>query len=151
MESKKYELFSESMHSLQKNSLFIKKLFPINTEEKYNDVLSIIDLLVDTNSDDVITTCLINKLTQEIESYEDHNINEIKIFVEKCTSKNNDITIIRTLMDQNNLSFSELPEIGDKAAVSKVLSGKKNLNRRHIEKICNRFSIPHSMFFMNNN
>ncbi len=41
------------------------------------------------------------------------------------------IAVIRTLMDQYGLTLSDLPEIGSKSMVSRVLSGKRKLTLEH--------------------
>lgn len=58
-----------------------------------------------------------------------------------------DIALLRILMRQHKLTGSDLPEIGGKAMVSKVLRGKRTLSRSAIEKLAERFGLRPSMFF----
>jgi len=50
--------------------------------------------------------------------------------------------IIRSLMDQYELSQSDLPELGSQGIVSEILSGKRNINLRQIKAVSQRFNIP---------
>lgn len=50
--------------------------------------------------------------------------------------------VVRFLMDQNGLTQSELPEIGNQSAVSHVLSGRRALTLSQIKRLSSRFSIP---------
>lgn len=56
------------------------------------------------------------------------------------------IALLRTLMQQHGLNGSDLPEIGDKTMVSKVLNGKRVLQRHSMEQLGERFSIRPAMF-----
>ena len=57
------------------------------------------------------------------------------------------IAILRTLMDQHNLSMSDFAEeIGGKSMVSRVLKGERQLTLNHIRKLAKRFNIPPSVF-----
>jgi HTH-type transcriptional regulator/antitoxin HigA len=58
-----------------------------------------------------------------------------------------DIALVRTLMRQHKLTGNDLPEIGDKTMVSKVLNEKRSLTRSAIEKLCARFGLRPSQFF----
>jgi HTH-type transcriptional regulator/antitoxin HigA len=50
--------------------------------------------------------------------------------------------IIRSLMDQYELSQSDLPELGSQGIVSEILNGKRNINLRQIKALSQRFNIP---------
>ena len=56
------------------------------------------------------------------------------------------IAVIRTLMDQYGLTLSDLPEIGSKSMVSRVLSGKRKLTLEHAKKLATRFGISPALF-----
>ena len=58
-----------------------------------------------------------------------------------------DLTMLRLLMDQYGLGTADLPEIGSKSMVSRVLSGKRNLNKKHIQALAGRFGINPGLFF----
>ncbi len=50
-------------------------------------------------------------------------------------------------MNQYNLGVSDVPEIGSKSMVSRVLSGKRDLNKNHIKALSDRFDINPDIFF----
>ncbi len=57
------------------------------------------------------------------------------------------IAVIRTLMDQYGLTLSDLPEIGSKSMVSRVLSGEEEiLTLEHAKKLATRFGISPALF-----
>lgn len=54
--------------------------------------------------------------------------------------------MLRFLMQQHQLTQSNLPEIGTQGVVSEVLSGKRELNLRQIKELAERFEVPASTF-----
>ena len=89
---------------------------------------------------------LIDMLSQAIERYESRN-ESVVAFDEGAESLPVDVALLRTLMRQHRLTGSDLPEIGDKTMVSKVLKGKRILSRQAIEKLSERFGLRPAMFF----
>jgi HTH-type transcriptional regulator / antitoxin HigA len=58
------------------------------------------------------------------------------------------VEVLRFLLDQNGLSQRDIAaELGGESTVSLVLSGKRRLNRDHIERLSRRFHISPSVFF----
>lgn len=58
------------------------------------------------------------------------------------------VEVLRFLIEQNGLSQRDLiPELGNEATVSLVLSGKRPLTRDHIEKLSQRFNVSPAVFF----
>jgi HTH-type transcriptional regulator/antitoxin HigA len=56
--------------------------------------------------------------------------------------------VLRFLIEHNGLSQRDLiPELGNEATVSLVLSGKRQLTREHIEKLSHRFHVSPAVFF----
>jgi HTH-type transcriptional regulator/antitoxin HigA len=89
---------------------------------------------------------LIDMISLAIEKYERQDI-ELVDFINESEKAPADLALLRTLMSQHNLTGSDLPEIGDKTMLSKVLNGKRELSRQAIEKLCQRFSLQPAMFF----
>ena len=54
--------------------------------------------------------------------------------------------MLRLLMDQYDLGVADLPEIGSKSMVSRVLSGERSLNKKHITALSERFGINPGFF-----
>jgi HTH-type transcriptional regulator/antitoxin HigA len=55
--------------------------------------------------------------------------------------------VLQYLMQEHQLSQSELPEIGAQSVVSEILAGKRQLNVRHIRALAERFNVPVEVFF----
>jgi len=58
------------------------------------------------------------------------------------------VEVLKELMDANNLRQKDLaPLLGSESVVSEVLSGKRELNKHHIEKLSKRFGVSPAVFF----
>ncbi len=53
---------------------------------------------------------------------------------------------LRFLMDEHDLTQSDLPEVGSQGVVSEILNGKRELNIRQIRALSNRFGVSPSVF-----
>lgn len=54
--------------------------------------------------------------------------------------------VLRHLLEANNLTQSDIPEVGTQAAISLVLSGKRQLTIRQVKALATRFAITPSAF-----
>ena len=104
------------------------------------------DLESATDSLDDPLNPLIDMLSHAIEKYEARD-DELTAFVSAAGDLPADLAVIRELMRQHHLAGSDLPEIGDKTMVSKILHGKRTLTRAAIERLSARFGIRPSAFF----
>ncbi len=68
-------------------------------------------------------------------------------FINKADGIPAHIATLNVLMDQYNLTRDDLPEIGDKTMVSRVLNNVRPLTKPAIEKLCIRFSIRPDYLF----
>ena len=60
------------------------------------------------------------------------------------------VDVLRFLLERNGLSQRDIRrELGSESTVSLVLSGKRRLNRDHIERLSRRFHVSPSVFFRN--
>ena len=58
------------------------------------------------------------------------------------------VDVLRELMAANDLRQKDLaPLLGSESVVSEILSGKRELNKRHIQKLSRRFSVSPEVFF----
>jgi HTH-type transcriptional regulator/antitoxin HigA len=53
---------------------------------------------------------------------------------------------LRFLMEEHDLSQSDLPEVGSQGVVSEILEGKRELNVRQIRALSRRFGVSPSVF-----
>jgi HTH-type transcriptional regulator/antitoxin HigA len=123
-------------------------LINIETEAQYEETLETLESVLESAEDtlDDPLNPLIDMLSQAIERYESRN-ESVVAFDEGAESLPVDVALLRTLMRQHRLTGSDLPEIGDKTMVSKVLKGKRILSRQAIEKLSERFGLRPAMFF----
>jgi len=120
----------------------------ITSEEGYEAALDTLEQVLESASDteNEPLNPLIDMLSHAIEAYEAQD-DETQQFIAQADNLPIDIALLRTLMRQHNLTGSDLPEIGDKTMVSKVLNGKRILSRSAIEKLSARFGLRPAMFF----
>jgi len=55
--------------------------------------------------------------------------------------------VLRYLMEEHELTQTDLPEVGSQGVVSEVLHGKRELNVRQIRVLADRFHVSPSVFF----
>jgi HTH-type transcriptional regulator/antitoxin HigA len=58
------------------------------------------------------------------------------------------VEVLRFLIEQHGLKQKDLAEVfGTRSIVSEVLSGKRKLNREHIERLSQKFHVSPEVFF----
>lgn len=112
---------------------------PITSERQHAEYLSVLDQLASkgelTRDEDKYAQVLM----MLIEAYEEekHSIPEAS-----------PVDVLRTLMEANGLRQKDLASIfGSESVVSEVLSGKREINRNHIERLSKRFHVSPAVFF----
>lgn len=55
--------------------------------------------------------------------------------------------VLQLLMDEHDLTQSDLPEIGSQSLVSKILRGKRKLTAEQIGKLAHRFHVSPVVFY----
>ena len=132
-----YETFMQTAHAYVN----------LSNEEDNNAALvaleEILEAAEDTAKDPL--NPLIEILSQAIGAYEEQD-EELVAFLDEADATPVDVALLRTLMRQHELTGSDLPEIGDKTMVSKVLNGKRILQRHAMELLGERFGIRPAMF-----
>ena len=120
----------------------------INNASHYEETLALIELLLEeaADSDEDPLNAIIDLLSRAVESYESSQ-DDIRFFEQRVASQQPDIAALRVLMDQHGLGCSDLPEIGSKSMVSRVLSGERSLNKTHIKALAERFQLSPNVFF----
>jgi len=117
----------------------------IETQDDYEQALELMDQLVD---DYDTNKFLIEILAVSIERWEDQAA-EFSDFNTAVAGTDTGIALLKTLMDQHGLGVADLPELGSKGNVSKILNGAegKKLTRKHMEALGKRFGVPPVLFF----
>lgn len=137
--------FKEACHSFAEAAA---PYFPIADDAHYEEALALIESLLaeaeDTRDDPL--NAVIDLLARAIESYENQD-EELASFERHAFEQPADLAMLRTLMVQHQLGTADLPEIGSKSMVSRVLSGERSLNKKHIAALSRRFDIDPGLFF----
>ena len=117
----------------------------IETQDDYERALKLMDQLVD---DYDANKPLIEILAVSIERWEDQ-ATEFSDFNAAVAETDRGIAVLKTLMAQHGLGVADLPELGSKGNVSKILNGAegKKLTRKHIEALSRRFGVSPALFF----
>ena len=120
----------------------------IQDEQHYEEALDLIESLLEEAEDspDDPINGVIDMLSRAIEVYENKN-EELLAFEKRVMDQPADLAMLRLLMDQHRLTMADLPEIGSKSMVSRVISGERSLNKQHIRALSERFRISPSLFF----
>ena len=117
----------------------------IETQNDYERALELMDQLVD---DYEANKPLIEILAVSIERWEDQ-ATEFSDFNAAVAETDRGIAVLKTLMAQHGLGVADLPELGSKGNLSKILNGAegKKLTRKHMEALGQRFGVPPALFF----
>ena len=117
----------------------------IETQNDYKRALALMDQLVD---DYEANKPLIEILAVSIERWEDQ-ATEFSDFNAAVAETDRGIAVLKTLMAQHRLGVADLPELGSKGNVSKIINGAegKKLTRKHMEALGQRFGVPPALFF----
>ncbi len=137
--------FKDACHSFAEAAA---PYLPIQDKIHYDEVLAYIESLleeVDDSLNDPLNT-VITMLSDAIRVYE-NNHEELVAFETRAMEGPADLAMLRLLMDQHQLGTADLPEIGSKSMVSRVLSGERSINKNHIEALSQRFGIEPGLFF----
>lgn len=115
----------------------------INNQDEYEQALALMDELVhDYDSQ----RPLIEILAVAIERWE-NSAPEFADFNLQVARQDGGTAVLRILMEQHGLGIADLPEIGSKSLVSKILNGERSLTRKHIAALFQRFGVKPALFF----
>lgn len=109
------------------------------TEEQYEYQCDCLEFLMlnTPDTEDNPYRPLIEMLGLSIEAYENEH---------HPIAESEPISILRFLMEEHGLTQEDLPEVGNQAKVSELLSGKRKLNLRQVKALSARFHVPVSVF-----
>ncbi len=133
------------LEAARKASPLIQKILPvIKTEQDYEAAIMTLDLLMlevrgQQQHDLAPYLHILGTLVNEYE--------KAHFPIEDVSP----IELLKYLMEEHDLTQSELPEIGNQAKVSEILRGKRSLNTRQIQALSNRFNVSPALFFPKSN
>jgi HTH-type transcriptional regulator/antitoxin HigA len=124
---------------LQQHWTAISPLLSLRNEREYDRAVERLNRLLDevgTDEQHPLYT-LLDTLGTLIHAYEEehHPIPE-------CSGAD----VLRYLMEEHDLTQSDLPEIGSQGVVSEILRGKRELNVRQIRPLAKRFHVSPGIF-----
>ena len=116
--------------------------------EHYEMALELVESLFEEAEDSPVNplNAIISMLSEAIAEYESRD-REMLAFEIEASTGSADLAMLRLLMDQHSLGMADLPEIGSKSMVSRVLSGERSLSKKHIHGLSQRFGIDPGLFF----
>ena len=112
----------------------------IKTQADYERAVEILDQLLDVVGENERHALygFLEVLGTLIESYETDHV-QVK--------DSSPLEVLKFLMEQHDLSQSDLPELGSQGVVSEILHGKRELNTRQIKTLSERFGVSPAVFF----
>ena len=115
----------------------------IRNESEYDAAVERLNSLLDEVGDDESHPLysLLDTLGILIEAYDNEHYP-----LPNCSG----IDALIYLMEEHSLSQSELPEVGSQGVVSEIISGKRKLNVRQIQRLAERFKVSPATFFDSN-
>ena len=124
---------------LQQHWTAISPLLSLRNEQEYDRAVERLNRLLDevgTDEQHPLYT-LLDTLGTLIHAYEEehHPIPE-------CSG----VDVLRFLMEEHDLTQSDLPEIGSQGVVSEILRGKRGLNVRQMRALAKRFHVSPGVF-----
>ena len=136
-----YAALKKTAQRLQNQAAF---LVEITNLEEYEKALALMNELIDDYDNQLI---LIELLSKSIDQWESKSP-EFAEFNERIDQTSPAVSALRLLMDQHGLGVNDLPEIGSKSYVSKILNQRdRQLTRQHIEALSQRFQVSPALFF----
>ncbi|MCE3607591.1 transcriptional regulator [Massilia sp. P8910] len=114
-------------------------LHPIRSEDDYDNAVSALNRLLDAGAADETHALadLAAMLGTLIAAYDEKHYPAMPV---------SPLAMLRFLMDQHQVSQSELPEIGNEDLVSDILNGKRALNTAQSKALAARFHVPVALF-----
>ncbi|HEX9973119.1 MAG TPA: transcriptional regulator [bacterium] len=114
-------------------------LSTLRTEDQYRKTVKLLDKLIDevNEKEDQIIESLIDTLGTLIKDYEDRNVPE---------PEGDPIGCLKHLMEEHNLKYSDLGELGSKCDVLEILQGKRQLNIQQVRDLGKRFNVSPAIF-----
>lgn len=110
------------------------------TVEDYEALTEALDELVDIVGDDEghPLSGLMHQLGTLVFEYENEHL---------PMPDSHSVSAMAFLMEQHGLGQADLSDIAPQSVISEILSGKRQLNIRHIKALCQRFNVSSDTFF----
>ncbi|WP_154232484.1 helix-turn-helix domain-containing protein [Pseudomonas syringae] len=111
----------------------------IDSPEDYQSKLDVIEKLTDGQALTPVESNLLDILCDTVELYE-NRAPQLSAFNARIEGLS-EVDLIKALMLQNKLTGADLPEIGDKSVVSRILNGERKLTVEMVARLATRFHL----------
>ncbi len=111
----------------------------IDSPEDYQSKLDVIEKLTDGQALTAAENNLLDILCDTVELYE-NRAPQLSAFNARIEGLS-EVDLIKALMLQNKLTGADLPEIGDKSVVSRILNGERKLTVEMVARLATRFHL----------
>lgn len=114
-------------------------LRPIRTQGDYEAAVTALNMLLDlgaANEQHPLAN-LVATMGELIGDYDDHHYPSPEV---------SGVEMLKFLMEQHGLKQGDLPEIGTQGVVSEIISGKREINVRHVKELKKRFGVSADAF-----
>lgn len=124
---------------LQRSWMQVSSLFSIQNEQDYDLALERLNDLIDEVGTDEghPLYSLLDTLGTVVHAWEEQHYPMPKL---------EEAEALRFLVEEHDLTQSDLPEIGSQGVVSEILGGKRGLNVRQIRALSERFGVSPAVF-----
>lgn len=132
---------NSTVHAIAKNWQPLAPLLSVPyTEEDYYNRLDLLNKLIDEVGDNEQhpLASLLDTVGTLVANYEQEHYSLPEASPQE---------VLAYLIQEHQLTQSELPEIGSQGVVSEILSGKRQLNKRQILALSKRFGVATEVFF----
>ena len=124
---------------LQQSWTHVSLLLKIQDERDYDLVTELLNSLIDEVGTDeqYPLYSLLDTLGTVVHAWEEQH---------HPIPRSEGVDSLRFLMEEHELTQSDLPEVGSQGVVSEILGGKRKLNIRQIRALSERFGVSPSVF-----
>lgn len=135
-----FTAIKEKASALFNEASFISQ---IRTKREYERAMALMDELIKDYDNQ---KALIDVLSSSIARWENTSP-DFNAFNDRIEKLDGGIATLKVIMEQHHLGVVDLPEIGSKSLVSRILRGDRRLTRDHIEALSQRFGVSPALFF----
>jgi HTH-type transcriptional regulator/antitoxin HigA len=117
----------------------MEPMLVVRTATDYDAAVARLNQLLDEVGDDTRHPLygLLDTLGTIVRAYEEDNV---------TMPTPSGVETLRYLMEEHELTQSDLPEIGSQGVVSEILRGKRKLNMRQVQALATRFNVSPVVF-----
>ena len=117
----------------------VRPILSIQTEEDYDRAVVYLNELINEVGENETHPLydLLDTLSTVLHSYEEVHYKKPDVSGRE---------MLQFFMEEHDLTQSDLPEIGSQGVVSELLSGKRELNVRHMRLLAERFGVSPAVF-----